>query len=45
MMKSMSRFGRDIVEVLEMYRRIHATGADVYFQEEDVDSRWENLIL
>ena len=42
MMKSMSRFGRDAVEVLEMYRRIHATGADVYFQEEDVDSRWEN---
>lgn len=42
MMKSMSRFGRDTVEVLEMYRRIHAAGADVYFQEEDVDSRWEN---
>lgn len=42
MMKSMSRFGRDTIEVLEMYRRIHSTGADVYFQEEDVDSRWEN---
>lgn len=42
MLKSMSRFGRDTVEVLEIYRRIRAAGADVYFQEENVDSRHEN---
>lgn len=42
MLKSMSRFGRDTVEVLEMYRKIRAAGADVYFQEENVDSRQEN---
>ena len=37
--KSVSRFGRNSEEILEAYRAIKELGAEIYFDEQDLDSR------
>ena len=37
--KSVSRFGRNSEEILVAYRAIKALGAEIYFDEQDLDSR------
>ena len=36
-MKSLSRFGRDSVEVIESIRALVNAGVTIYFMEEDID--------
>ena len=36
--KSVSRFGRNTIEVLESYRALKAIGAEIYFEEQDLYS-------